>query len=197
MIKEIGVERMPAVVFVTASDQYALRAFEVHALDYLIKPFTDERFHEALARAKRQVRQGRVSALSHTLADLLEGNGASLAGGGGGGGGARRFVVKSGGRVTLLPVRDVDWIEAAGDYARLHVGKTSPVIRDTMKALEAQLDPTRFIRIHRSTIVNIERVKELQPMFKGEYVIVLFDGTALKLSRGYRDHLEARLGKRI
>ena len=195
MIKEIGVERMPAVVFVTASDQYALRAFEVHALDYLIKPFTDERFHEALARAKRQVRQGRVSELSHQLAGLLDGNGASLPGGASGS--ARRFVVKSGGRVTLLPVRDVDWIEAEGDYARLHVGKTSPVIRDTMKALEAQLDPTRFIRIHRSTIVNIERVKELQPMFKGEYVIVLFDGTVLKLSRGYRDHLEARLGKRI
>ncbi|MGH8623167.1 MAG: LytR/AlgR family response regulator transcription factor, partial [Burkholderiales bacterium] len=178
MITTIGVARMPAVVFVTASDQYALRAFEVHALDYLITPFSDERFREALDRAKRQVRQGRVSELGHRLADLLDGNGAGHAGGGGGAGAAaRRFVIKSGGRVTLLPVRDVDWIEAAGDYARLHAGKLSPVVRDTMKGLEAQLDPTRFIRIHRSTIVNIERVKELQPMFKGEYVIVLFDGT--------------------
>lgn len=140
------------------------------------------------------MRRGRVTALSHRLADLLDGNGASHAGNGGG---TRRFVIKSGGRVTLLPARDVDWIEAAGDYPRLHVGKTSPVVRDTMKALAAQLDPTRFLRIHRSTIVNLERVKELQPMFKGEYVIVLLDGTELKLSRGYRDHLEARLGRRI
>jgi two-component system LytT family response regulator len=195
VVREIGAAEMPVVVFVTAYDQYALRAFEVHALDYLLKPFSDERFHAALNRAKAQVRQGRLRELSDKLADLLEGREEAVPGGAARH--LRRLVIKAGGRVSLLPVRDVEWLEAEGDYVRLHVGKTSHVIRDTMKALEAQLDPTRFVRIHRSTIVNIERVKELQPMFKGEYVVVLFDGTELNLSRGYRDHLEAMLGRRI
>jgi len=195
VVREIGAAQMPVVVFVTAYDQYALRAFEVHALDYLLKPFSDERFHEALNRAKAQVRQGRLKELSDKFADLLEGREEAVPGGAARH--LRRLVIKAGGRISLLPVRDVEWLEAEGDYVRLHVGKTSHVIRDTMKALEAQLDPTRFVRIHRSTIVNIERVKELQPMFKGEYVVVLFDGTELSLSRGYRDHLEAMLGRRI
>ncbi len=171
VLREVRNTHLPAVVFVTAYDQYALRAFEVHALDYLLKPFTDERFRESLERAKQQVRlAGRY----------LE-----------------RLVIKSGGRVTLLRANEIEWIDAEGDYARIHVGKAWHLLRETMKNLEAQLDPARFVRIHRSTIVNLEQVKELQPFFRGEYVVVLHSGVTLKLSRGYREHLEAKLGRRF
>ncbi|HVH68271.1 MAG TPA: LytTR family DNA-binding domain-containing protein [Gemmatimonadales bacterium] len=199
VLREVGVDSPPAFVFVTAYDQYALRAFEVHAIDYLLKPFTDERFRESLQRAKQQVRQGQLVGLSRKLAALLDGVD----------GGARaldrpsrpeyleRLVVKSGGKVTLVRVADIEWIDAEGDYVRIHVGKAWHLLRETMKNLEGQLDPERFVRIHRSTIVNLERVKELQPFFRGEYVVVLQSGITLKLSRGYRDHLEARLGRAI
>jgi two-component system LytT family response regulator len=210
VLHEVGTERVPSVVFVTAYDQYALHAFEVHALDYLLKPFSDERFRESLARAKAQVRHGRLAQLSGKLAALLDTYGeppprvsgaatptptpapqsqqsASL----------ERLVVKSGGKVTLLRVDEIEWIDADGDYARIHVGKGWHLLRETMKRLELQLDPARFVRIHRSTIVNLEKVKELQPFFRGEYVAVLHNGATLKLSRGYRANLEARLGRTI
>ena len=191
VLREVGVERAPAVVFVTAFDQYALRAFDVHALDYLLKPFTDDRFRQSLERAKQLVRQGRLGDLSRKLAALLDHDEPAP---------ARpryldRLVVKSGGKVTLLPVGEIEWIDAEGDYVRIHVGKTWHLLRETMKNLEDQLDSARFVRIHRSTIVNLEKVKELQPFFRGEYVVVLHNGTTLKLSRGYRDNLEARLGR--
>jgi two-component system LytT family response regulator len=191
VLREVGVERAPAVVFVTAFDQYALRAFDVHAIDYLLKPFTDDRFRQSLDRAKQQVRQGQLGDLSRKLAALLDDDGPAA---------ARpryldRLVVKSGGKVTLLPVGEIEWIDAEGDYVRIHVGKTWHLLRETMKSLEDQLDGARFVRIHRSTIVNLEKVKELQPFFRGEYVVVLHNGTTLKLSRGYRDNLEARLGR--
>ena len=201
VLREVGVESPPAFVFVTAYDQYALRAFEVHAIDYLLKPFTDERFRESLQRAKQQVRQGQLVGLSRKLASLLD----SYEGGASAPSrvpGPRseyleRLVVKSGGKVTLLRVADIEWIDAEGDYVRIHVGKAWHLLRETMKNLETQLDPERFVRIHRSTIVNLERIKELQPFFRGEYVVVLQSGITLKLSRGYRDHLEARLGRAI
>jgi two-component system LytT family response regulator len=191
VLREVGAERAPAVVFVTAFDQYALRAFDVHALDYLLKPFTDDRFRQSLERAKQLVRQGRLGDLSRKLAALLDHDEPAP---------ARpryldRLVVKSGGKVTLLPVGEIEWIDAEGDYVRIHVGKTWHLLRETMKNLEDQLDGARFVRIHRSTIVNLEKVKELQPFFRGEYVVVLHNGTTLKLSRGYRDNLEARLGR--
>jgi two-component system, LytTR family, response regulator len=191
VLREVGAERAPAVVFVTAFDQYALRAFDVHALDYLLKPFTDDRFRQSLERAKQLVRQGRLGELSRKLAALLEQDEPAPTR-------ARfldRLVVKSGGKVTLLPVGEIEWIDAEGDYVRIHVGKTWHLLRETMKNLEDQLDGARFVRIHRSTIVNLEKVKELQPFFRGEYVVVLHNGTTLKLSRGYRDNLEARLGR--
>jgi two-component system, LytTR family, response regulator len=190
VLREVGVERAPAVVFVTAFDQYALRAFDVHAIDYLLKPFTDDRFRQSLDRAKQLVRQGRLGDLSRKLAALLDNDESTSA--------QRyldRLVVKSGGKVTLLPVGEIEWIDAEGDYVRIHVGKTWHLLRETMKNLEDQLDAARFVRIHRSTIVNLEKVKELQPFFRGEYVVVLHNGTTLKLSRGYRDNLEARLGR--
>jgi len=191
VLREVGVERAPMVVFVTAFDQYALRAFDVHAIDYLLKPFTDDRFRQSLDRAKQHVRQGRLGDLSRKLAALLDHDEAAP---------VRRpyldrLVVKSGGKVTLLPVGEIEWIDAEGDYVRIHVGKTWHLLRETMKNLEDQLDSARFVRIHRSTIVNLEKVKELQPFFRGEYVVVLHNGTTLKLSRGYRDNLEARLGR--
>jgi two-component system, LytTR family, response regulator len=199
VLRELGVEPPPAFVFVTAYDQYALRAFEVHAIDYLLKPFTDERFRESLQRAKQQVRHGELVGLSRKLAALLD---SYQAGTRPTGLAARpqyleRLVVKSGGKVTLLRVADIEWIDAEGDYVRIHVGKAWHLLRETMKNLETQLDPERFVRIHRSTIVNLERIKELQPFFRGEYVVVLQSGITLKLSRGYRDHLEARLGRAI
>src|SRR4029077_2348211 len=190
VLREVGVERAPAVVFVTAFDQYALRAFDVHALDYLLKPFTDDRFRQSLDRAKQLVRQGRMGDLTRKLAALLDNDESApapatsyrdpLRGG-------------AGAKVTLLPVGEIEWIDAEGDYVRIHVGKTWHLLRETMKNLEDQLDSARFVRIHRSTIVNLEKVKELQPFFRGEYVVVLHNGTTLKLSRGYRDNLEARL----
>lgn len=197
MLRQLNGVDLPAVVFVTAYDQYALQAFEVHALDYVLKPFDDQRFREAVTRVKRQIRQGKLGALSEQLLALLES-----------GAGHRtsapppsdrqylkRLVIKSGGRVTLLGVKDIDWIEADGDYVKVHVGRAWHLLRETMKHLEAQIDPTRFVRIHRSTIVNIERIKELQPYFRGEYVLILQDGSSLKLSRGYKEHLEQALGR--
>ena len=205
VVGAVGAQHMPAIIFVTAFDRHALHAFDVHALDYLLKPFTDERFHEAVERAKATVRHGRLGELSRKLTALLTEVGGAGGGGGGGGGTTaappggylQRLAIKGGGRVALLPVRDIDWVEAEKDYVRLHVGKQAHVIRKRMRILEGQLDPARFVRIHRSTIVNIERVKELQQMFKGEYVVVLYDGIELKLSRGYRDHLEAMFGHRL
>jgi len=200
VLRLVGAEHAPAIVFVTAYDQYALRAFEVHALDYLLKPFSDERFRESLRRAKQQVRQGRLHELSHKLSALLEHYSEGHAAGAAReprAGYLERLVVKSGGKVTLLRAAEIEWIDAEGDYVRIHVGKAWHLLRETMKNLEAQLDPARFVRIHRSTIVNLEQVKELQPFFRGEYVVVLQNGTTLKLSRGYRDTLESRLGRAI
>src|SRR5690242_19944215 len=193
VLREVGVDRAPAVVFVTAFDQYALRAFDVHAIDYLLKPFTDDRFRQSLEQAKQLVRQGRLGDLSSKLAALLDHDEPAP---------PRpryldRLVVKSGGKVTLLPVGEIEWIDAEGDYVRIHVGKSWHLLRETMKNLESQLDPARFVRIHRSTIVNLEKIKELQPFFRGEYVVVLHGGTTLKLSRGYRENLERRLGRAI
>jgi two-component system, LytTR family, response regulator len=200
VLRELDPYSLPAVVFVTAYDQYALKAFDVHAVDYLLKPFTDERFRESLERAKQQVRQGRISELSWKLLSLIQGyapNESTVPAQSAGSGYLERLAIKSGGRVTLLRVDEIEWIDAQGDYVRIHVGKGWHLLRETMKNLEVRLDPSRFVRIHRSTIVNLEKVKELQPFFRGEYVVVLQNGTTLKLSRGYRAHLEAKLGRSI
>ena len=187
VLRQLDPGELPVVVFVTAYDRYAVDAFEVHALDYLLKPFDDARFREALGRAKQRVRQGQLGNLGQELAALL---GAAAPGKY-----LRRLVIKNGGRVTLLGVDEVDWIEADGDYIKVHAGKGWHLLRETMKHIETQFDPSRFVRIHRSTIVNVERIKELQPWFRGEYVVKLADGTSLKLSRGFKPHLEAALGR--
>jgi two-component system LytT family response regulator len=190
VIEAIGAERMPLVVFVTAFDQYALRAFDVHALDYLLKPFDRERFHEALVRARQQLDRRSNGDLERRLLELVQDLKPSAQR-------LERFVIKSGGRVFFVRSDEIDWIEAAGNYVKLHVAGDAHLFRETMNTLEAQLDPDTFFRIHRSHIVNIERVKELQPWFNGEYVVFLRNGTRLTLSRGYREKLQERIGRSL
>jgi two-component system LytT family response regulator len=183
-------QRLPAVVFVTAYDRHALRAFEVHALDYLLKPFDRSRFSKALDRARAQLRKERHADANQRLLGLLEevkGTKKPL----------ERLVIKSAGRVYFVRLEEIDWIEAAGNYARLHVGSETHLLRETMNGLEARLDGNRFLRIHRSTIVNVERIRELQPTFHGDYAVILQDGTELTLSRGYRDRLQEILGNAL
>jgi two-component system LytT family response regulator len=190
VIEAVGAERMPLVVFVTAFDQYALRAFDVHALDYLLKPFDRERFHEALVRARQQLDRRTNGDLERRLLELVQDLKPSAQR-------LERFVIKSGGRVFFVRSDEIDWIEAAGNYVKLHVAGEAHLFRETMNTLEAQLDPDTFFRIHRSHIVNIERVKELQPWFNGEYVVFLRNGTRLTLSRGYREKLQERFGRSL
>jgi two-component system LytT family response regulator len=203
VIQQIGVDRMPAVIFITAYDQFALRAFEVHALDYLLKPFDDERFTAALARTKRALQDTAVGQLSQRLLGLLElrgGHEKSPAPAGGESPGQpylTRLVVKNAGRVVFVRVDEIDWIEAADYYVRLHVARKTHLLRETMSALEDQLDPTRFFRVHRSAIVNLDRLVEIQPYFHGEHILVLQDGSKLKLSRSRKEKLEAVLRQSI
>jgi two-component system, LytTR family, response regulator len=188
VIEKVGADKMPAVVFVTAYDEYALRAFEVHAIDYLLKPFGRERFQQTLQHARAHVERRRAGDLGKRLMALVQDikpEPQKL----------DRLVVKSGGRVFFLRTEDIVWIEAAGNYVRLHLSEDSHLFRETMNGIEARLDPRRFVRIHRSRIVNSDRIKELQPWFNGEYVVVLQNGTRLTLSRGYREKLQERLGK--
>jgi two-component system LytT family response regulator len=188
VITELGAEHMPLTIFVTAYDRYALRAFEVHALDYLLKPFDRERFQQALARARAQLQGKETAALNQRLAALLEqlhGEKQPL----------ERVVVKESGRIFFLKAEEIDWVEAAENYVNIHAGKASHLLRETMSRLETRLDPSRFVRIHRSTIINIERLQELQPLFHGDYTVILNDGTKLTLSRGYKEKFQERLGK--
>lgn len=191
VLEQLAGQPLPVIIFVTAYDQYAVKAFEVSALDYLLKPFDDARFHKALAQARRQIEQQDASELGRKLLTLL---------------GTRevkadtpprcltRLMVKTAGRVLFIRADEIDWIEAHDNYVQLHVGGKTHLLRQTMSELEAALNPAQFARIHRSTIVNLDRVKELHPHFNGEYLVILHDGTELKLSRGRKDWLEQWLG---
>jgi two-component system LytT family response regulator len=190
VIKTIGAEQMPTVIFVTAYDQYALKAFEVNALDYLLKPFDRTRFHKTLEKAKTMIKGLQSGNVNNQLLSLL--------------GDLRReqktpdrFIIKSGGRVVFLRAEEIDWMCAVGNYVRLQVGRDSHLMRETMTGMEAKLDPVSFMRIHRSTIVNLDRVKEVQPWAKGEYVVIMRDGTRLIMSRRYRERLNERLNKPV
>ena len=189
LARTLGSERMPPVVFITAFEEYALRAFEVHALDYLLKPFSAQRFKSALSHARQQLAQRQATSnlgqqLLAMLPDMRRREPRQ-----------DRLVVKASGRVYFVRTADIDWCEAAGNYVCLHVGQQSHLVRDTMGHLETQLDTQQFVRIHRSTIVNVDRIQELRSSFNGEHVVLLRDGTRLTLSRGYRDALQTRLGK--
>ena len=168
VLRRAGVKKAPAVIFVTAYDEHALRAFEVHALDYLVKPFDDARFQIALDRGREQVahQKGRGDAMSD------------------------RLLVHTGGSIRIIRSGDIDWIESAGNYVRLHVGSEAYLHRQTMQHMEDSLDSTRFVRIHRRSIVNVDRIRELRPLFKGSYTVVLHDETELTLSPVYRGKLK-------
>jgi len=190
MLKAIEGDRMPLVVFVTAHDQYALKAFEVYALDYLLKPFDRRRFDKALQRAKARLRNESGDKLGRRTLSLLEELKAR-------GDYHDRLVIKEDGRVFFLKAEEIDWIEAEGKYVRLHAGEDAYLLREAIGNMEANLDPKRFARIHRSTIVNIDRIRELEPWFHNEYRVVLRDGTRLMLSRGCRKKLSELLGAQL
>lgn len=182
VVKAIGAENMPAVIFVTAFDHFALRAFEVHALDYLLKPFDEDRLRFALNRAKNVIRNPAPENLDRRLQKLLEdfkGEPKYI----------KRIAVKSAGRTIYVNIDEIDWIGAAGNYLEIHVGKQKFLIREKLSSLETKLDPEKFVRIHRSTLLNIERIKELHPLFNGDQVVYLTDGSELVISRTYRDKL--------
>ena len=176
----------PAVIFVTAHDCYALPAFEVHAVDYLLKPFDRLRFRKALAWARIAIRRDRGDTPAPLPSELGSGKKP-----------LDRVMIKTAGKVYFLKTKEIDWVEAAGNYLKLHSGAAEHLLRETMNNLEARLDPECFWRIHRSTLVNVDRIRELQPMFHGDYVVILRDGTELTLSRTYRRNLPERFGEAL
>ena len=202
VVRAVGPKRMPMVVFITAYDQFALRAFEVFAFDYLLKPFDDDRFRATMARAKdalRSAEDGRFGRQIRALIDRTRERDAPPEGApiGGTSGALTRLVVKTGGRVTLLRVEEIDWIEAADYCVRIHSRGRSYMIRESMGSLESRLDSAKFFRTSRSAIVNLDRVEEIQPAFRGEHVIILRDRTKIALSRPRRSRLEALLQQRL
>ncbi len=194
VIAEIGPDAMPPVIFVTAFDEYALNAFDVNAADYLLKPFDPERFQKAVARARRAIEQHAPAEYRERMAHML----AQLRGGRKP---VERIVVRSGGSVVFLNLEEIDWVEAAGNYVRLHAGRDIHLLRETMHSIETRLNPHRFARIHRSRIVNVERVREIQPQNnpdeRGDFVVLLRCGTRLAMSRTHRDNLSHILGAAI
>lgn len=183
-LEQLG-EPLPLIIFVTAFDQHALRAFEHHALDYLLKPFKVSRFQETLRRALDTIRHQKGGDVSDRIIEMLEGRKQEAQW-------MNRISVKIEDRLIFLKVESVDWIEAAGNYLLIHVGKESHMIRETLTAMESKLDPSKFLRISRSILVNLARIKELQPLFNGEYAVVLDNGKHLTMTRGLRE-VEDRL----
>ncbi len=180
VIRQIGPESMPITVFVTAFDKYAVRAFETNAVDYLLKPFGKQRFELALKRAKERL-AGKLNLndLGVVLATLEEAQAKNVY--------VDRLTVSTNGRILLISVKDIDWISASGNYAQLHAGNHHFEIRQTLTNLEARLNPREFVRIHRSTIVNVRRIREIQPWFHGHHLVVLQNGQKLRMSRYQRD----------
>jgi two-component system, LytTR family, response regulator len=193
VLQQVDPQHIHAIIFVTAFDQYALKAFEVHALDYLLKPFDDVRFSAALQRAKSQIEASEINKVSKRLLALLEERENQIHTPGQRSKYLTRLMVKLASRVVLLKVEDIDFIEADGNYAKLHVGTKSHLLREKMHDLESRLNPDKFVRIHRSVIVNLDRIKELHPHFNGDYIVVLEDGRQLRLSRSRREQLESKL----
>lgn len=212
VLEELEDERMPLVVFVTAYDRYALQAFELHAVDYLLKPFSDDRFEKALARAKSRLRESELEDVREQMTRLLREIGPARApeegaepgrreSGMGGrrgdseGAPLRRIMVRSASKIHFVDVDRIDWIEAAGDYVRLHVGERSHLHRETMYRLATRLDPSEFVRIHRSAIVRLDRIDSVRFDEHGGHHVVLTDGTEHSLSRSGRYRLEDALGE--
>jgi two-component system LytT family response regulator len=190
VLRTVGADRMPQVVFVTAFDEFAVQAFDVHALDYLLKPFDDERFFVAIERAKQALREPTLGQLSRRLIGLLESNSERTAGQY-----LTRLAVKDVGRVYFIRADEIVWIQAANYYAKLHVGGRVHLLRESMSSLESRLDPAKFIRVSRSAIVNLDRVREVQPFSRGSHIIILDDGARVKLSHSRKEKLEKVLGQ--
>jgi two-component system LytT family response regulator len=181
LLDQIGADAVPAVVFVTAFDRYALKAFEVHALDYLLKPFDDARFAKALAHAKERAYARRRGETDARIAELLAERATAP---------KSRFLIPVRDKTIVVNAADIDWIEAADYYVSLHVAGTAHLLRRTMEEIEKQLDPRQFFRVHRSAIVNIDRVREIHPLFRGDCALVLSGGQKVKLSRSRRAEFE-------
>jgi two-component system, LytTR family, response regulator len=177
VLEVVGAEKMPGVIFVTAYDEYAVNAFNANAIDFLLKPYDTPRFLAALGKLRKSAGNGhaKVTALAETVR-------------------RDRLVIRSDGRYLMLKPREVEFVEAAGNYLQLHVGDKQYTVRETMSSLETRLDNQRFVRIHRSTLINLDYVKELEATFHGEYVITLRSGQRVTLSRTYRSKLDQILG---
>jgi len=190
VVAEVGAEFMPLTVFVTAYDEHAIRAFEANALDYLLKPFSDERFEMTMARVSTRMDERSIQEFGRRMLRMVPAvNAANLP--------LDRLVVKSGGSTRLVRVTEIDWIEAAGVYANLHVAGKELLYRAALNELAQRLDPVRFVRVHRSAIVNIESILHLEPISHGEFEVVLKDGSRSRISRTYRRQLERRLGQSL
>jgi two-component system LytT family response regulator len=188
VLDTLGAADMPQVIFTTAYESYAIRAFELHALDYLLKPFDQVRFKAAMQHARERLRNHRPGEEGVQIGSLLETIKAQQQH-------LDRLIIKADGRITFLNTHDIEWIEADDKYVYLHTAKGKKMVRQTLSSMEAQLDPKRFRRIHRSAVVNVERIKEMQPLFNGEHSVLMDDGTKLTLSRTYKDKLFELLGK--
>jgi two-component system LytT family response regulator len=182
VVSEVGADAMPVTIFVTAHDRFALRAFDAHAVDYVLKPISRKRFELALSRARQRIAGNPDRAELRRLVDSLAAPAY-----------ADRLAVPDRGRVRLIATADIDWIAAEGNYVLIHAGGREHELRETLVQLAAKLDPAQFLRIHRSTIVNVDRISEIQPWFRGHHRVVLVDGTELRMSRYQRD-VAKRLG---
>jgi len=190
VIAEVGTERMPLTVFVTAYDEHAIRAFEANALDYLLKPFSDERFEVTMARVSSRMDERSMQEFGQRILRIVSAAPARDLP-------LDRLVVKSGGSTRFVRVADIDWIEAAGVYANLHIGGKELLYRAALSELAERLDSVRFVRVHRSAIVNIESILRLEPISHGEFEVILKDGSRSRISRTYRRELEKRLGQSL
>ena len=188
VLDAVRLDHLPEIVFTTAYESYAIRAFELHALDYLLKPFDQVRFKAALKYAKERFHSQHEEDKRLQVGTLLESIRAQQEY-------LDRIIIRADGRITFLQTREIDWIEADDKYVHLHTGKGARMVRQTLAAIEGQLDPKKFLRVHRSAMVNVDRIKELQPLFNGEHSLILDDGTRLTLSRKYKDKLFELLGK--
>jgi two-component system LytT family response regulator len=184
VVENLDSQTTPDIVFVTAHDGHAIRAFEIHALDFLLKPFDQTRFEKTLDRARIRLRNRQSSVIDSHLVSLLEELREERKY-------PERLIVKSSGRVFFVRTEEIDWVEASGNYVKVHTKSDAHLLRESMKNMEAKLDPKIFVRIHRSAIVNIDRIKELEPWFHGEYIVIMRDGTRLTASRVFSDRLSA------
>ena len=188
VLGKISPEEMPVAIFTTAYDQFAIRAFEARALDYLLKPFDQERLHHSIERVRAEFLKSHGSDLAHRILDALAQGRQST---------DRRLVIKAGGRVVFIDVDEIHWVEAAANYVKLKTEKDSYLLREAIGHVSERLDPHQFIRIHRSTIVNAKQIKELQPCNSGEYIVVLKSGKELSCSRGYRSGLQQLIENKL